>query len=73
MSSEKRHSKKSAVWDERLEEVCPQYESNIHRSLRTGPFYPLNYGGEDGKEIEKVDRRRFELLTPSMPWKCSTN
>lgn len=28
---------------------CPQYESNIHCSLRTGPFYPLNYGGRRKK------------------------
>ena len=23
----------------------PRYELNIHQSLRTGLFYPLNYGG----------------------------
>ncbi len=28
-------------------EWCPRQESNPHRALRTGQFYPLNYGGKD--------------------------
>ncbi len=26
--------------------LCLQHESNVHLSLRTGLFYPLNYGGD---------------------------
>ena len=33
--------------------LCLQYESNTHPPLRTGLFYPLNYGG-------KTDNARFK-------------
>lgn len=28
---------------------CPHHDSNVELLLRTELFYPLNYGGEEGK------------------------
>lgn len=67
--------------------VCPDQESNLDLILRTDSLYPLSYWGgvydvntiavgfssEGYSKQIRVDLRRLELLTSSMPWRRSTN
>ena len=44
--------------------MCPRQESNPHLSLRTGLFYPLNYGGTNIKNLKPIKQTGHSSVYP---------
>ncbi len=56
------------------ETLCPQHESNVHPTLRTGLFYPLNYEGATYLQCRGTVRIRQEFhSTGGAPSHASSN